>query len=44
METGRNFIGFEIDKKYYDIAINRIAKKEVEIKNNKEGGICQTTG
>lgn len=44
METERNFIGFEIDKKYYDIAINRIAKKEVEIKNNKEGGICQTTG
>lgn len=23
-ETGRNFIGFEIDKRYFDIAINRV--------------------
>ncbi len=24
----RNFIGFELDKKYYDIALNRINKYE----------------
>jgi len=25
METNRRFIGFEIEKKYYDIAVERIA-------------------
>jgi site-specific DNA-methyltransferase (adenine-specific) len=25
INTGRNFIGFELDKKYYDIACKRIA-------------------
>ena len=24
MNTNRNYIGFEIDKQYYDIAINRV--------------------
>ena len=26
MNTGRNFIGFEMDKGYYDIACDRIEK------------------
>lgn len=26
METGRNFIGFEIDKNFFDIAQGRITK------------------
>ena len=29
-KTGRNYIGIEIDKKYFDIAIKRLEKKETE--------------
>lgn len=28
MNTGRKFIGFEIDKEYYDISIKRITEKK----------------
>lgn len=27
MNTGRNYIGFEIDKEYYDLSIKRIKEK-----------------
>ncbi len=33
--TYRNYIGFEIDKEYYDIATNRIGKISEEISNRK---------
>ena len=32
-ETGRNFIGFEINKKYYDIALKRISETNKEDDN-----------
>ena len=33
MNTNRNFIGFELNKEYFDIAINRIKESE----ENKKG-------
>ncbi len=35
VNTGRDFIGIELDEKYFEIASNRI--KEAEINRNKGG-------
>lgn len=31
MNTNRNYIGFEIDKEYYDLSVNRIANHKIKI-------------
>lgn len=36
METGRNYIGYEIDKEYYDIAIKRIHRYGTVSRGNQE--------
>lgn len=36
LETGRNYIGYEIDKEYYDIAVKRIQKYGTVSCGNKE--------
>ena len=33
MNLNRNYIGFEIEKKYYDIAVNRIKEHKLELDN-----------
>jgi len=35
IQTGRNFIGYEINKEYYDIAVGRIksAKSQTQLSN-----------
>ena len=35
MNTGRNFIGFETDKGYYDIACKRIKNHKEETNGNQ---------
>ena len=35
MREGRNFIGFELESKYYDICLNRIAEEENHIEELK---------
>lgn len=40
MNTGRNFIGFELDKDYFDIANERIESHENSFQSNQTiGGI-----
>lgn len=36
VNTGRKFIGIELDKKYYDISVERIKKAQTKIESNKE--------
>ena len=35
MRTGRNYIGFELDEKYYNIIVERI-EKEIGVLNGEE--------
>ena len=37
INTGRNFIGFELEEKYYQIALDRIAEAFKPLKEKKEG-------
>lgn len=38
MNTGRNFIGFELDKEYYQMATQRISEHEQKLKGESLNG------
>lgn len=38
MSTGRNFIGFELDKEYYQIATQRISEHKQKLADGSENG------
>lgn len=38
MNTGRNFIGFELDKEYYQMATQRISEHKQKLADGSENG------